>query len=386
MTIRGSQFCVLLKTLYLGFLLSFSQLLFSEPTELKITENSFFEIVGTDIQSTQFANELSDYVAEFILKEFAEDDYLPTRKILVQLLNKDTAFSEDKSYKLNISDLGFVTLNVAWDESLSLPKMIEALVVSFVQSLGYANYGHLFLDECPSKAWLLKGLSQNIYLSLRPSVSRLFYEKAILDGFDPNHLKAKLSDMSVPSEAQSFALYRLINSYPISRVDRLKIYKQSLLGKDSSQLILSAFGLETVESLRSTLSSFLNTQLKNNSAQFESLASSKNWLEVLGDFSSIEIKSTKAKDNSLHLLWENRADPAVVQFIEARIRLISLALNQINPLYYNAAQSLALTYQKILDGVEEWELLFYFSDFLGELDKANAVSLEITRQLQSERP
>ena len=386
MTIRGSQFCVLLKTLYLGFLLSFSQLLFSEPTELKITENSFFEIVGTNIQSTQFANELSDYVAEFILKEFAEDDYLPTRKILVQLLNKDTAFSEDKSYKLNISDLGFVTLNVAWDESLSLPKMIEALVVSFLQSLGYANYGHLFLDECPSKAWLLKGLSQNIYLSLRPSVSRLFYEKAILDGFDPNHLKAKLSDMSVPSEAQSFALYRLINSYPISRVDRLKIYKQSLLGKDSSQLILSAFGLETVESLRSTLSSFLNTQLKNNSAQFESLASSKNWLEVLGDFSSIEIKSTKAKDNSLHLLWENRADPAVVQFIEARIRLISLALNQINPLYYNAAQSLALTYQKILDGVEEWELLFYFSDFLGELDKANAVSLEITRQLQSERP
>lgn len=386
MTIRGSQFCVLLKTLYLGFLLSFSQLLFSEPTELKITENSFFEIVGTDIQSTQFANELSDYVAEFILKEFAEDDYLPTRKILVQLLNKDTAFSEGESYKLNISDLGFVTLNVAWDESLSLPKMIEALVVSFVQSLGYANYGHLFLDECPSKAWLLKGLSQNIYLSLRPSVSRLFYEKAILDGFDPNHLKAKLSDMSVPSEAQSFALYRLINSYPISRVDRLKIYKQSLLGKDSSQLILSAFGLETVESLRSTLSSFLNTQLKNNSAQFESLASSKNWLEVLGDFSSIEIKSTKAKDNSLHLLWENRADPAVVQFIEARIRLISLALNQINPLYYNAAQSLALTYQKILDGVEEWELLFYFSDFLGELDKANAVSLEITRQLQSERP
>jgi hypothetical protein len=63
-----------------------------------------------------------------------------------------------------------------------------------------------------------------------------------------------------------------------------------------------------------------------------------------------------------------------------------LALNRINPLYYNATQSLALTYQKILDGVEEWELLYYFSDFLGELDKANAVSMEINRQLQLERP
>ena len=86
------------------------------------------------------------------------------------------------------------------------------------------------------------------------------------------------------------------------------------------------------------------------------------------------------------MLWLNREDPSVVQFIEARILLISYSLNHINPLYYNAAQSLALTYQKILDGVEEWEFLYYFSDFLGELDKANTVSLQITKQLQSQRP
>jgi REP element-mobilizing transposase RayT len=149
---------------------------------------------------------------------------------------------------------------------------------------------------------------------------------------------------------------------------------------------LSSFRYDTVESLSDALSTFLSSKLKNHSAIFESLASSKNWLEALGDFSSIEIESTKAKDNSLHLLWTNREDSEVVQFIEARIRLISLALNRINPLYYNATQSLALTYQKILDGVEEWELLYYFSDFLGELDKANAVSMEINRQLQLERP
>jgi REP element-mobilizing transposase RayT len=166
----------------------------------------------------------------------------------------------------------------------------------------------------------------------------------------------------------------------------LAIVKHALLGKDASQLILSSFRYDTVESLSDALSTFLSSKLKNHSAIFESLASSKNWLETLGDFSSIEIESTKAKDNSLHLLWTNREDPEVVQFIEARIRLISLALNRINPLYYNATQSLALTYQKILDGVEEWELLYYFSDFLGELDKANAVSMEINRQLQLERP
>ena len=109
-------------------------------------------------------------------------------------------------------------------------------------------------------------------------------------------------------------------------------------------------------------------------------------MEAIGDFSSIEIESIESKHNSLHLLWMNREDPKVVQFIKARIQLISLALNQINPLYYNAAQSLALTYQKILDGVEEWELLYYYSDFLAELDQSNTVSLEISKQLQSEFP
>ena len=154
----------------------------------------------------------------------------------------------------------------------------------------------------------------------------------------------------------------------------------------SLQLIYRSFKFDSEESLQNNMHEFLKSQYRNNLPQFESLNASKNWLEALWDFSSIEIQATQAKDNRLHLLWLNREDPSVVQFIEARIRLISYALNQINPLYYNAAQSLGLTYQKVLDGVEEWELLYYFSDFLGELDKANTVSLQIAKQLQSKIP
>ena len=90
------------------------------------------------------------------------------------------------------------------------------------------------------------------------------------------------------------------------------------------------------------MSEFLESQYRNNLPQFESLNASKNWFGSAWGFSSIEIQSTQAKDNSLHLLWLNRKDPSVIQFIEARIRLISYALNQINPLYYNAAQSLVI--------------------------------------------
>ena len=379
-------FYFLKKVLCLVFSLGFSQCLFSEPKELKITENAFFEIVGTDLGSTQFANELSYHVAYSILSDFYQKDYVPSRRILVQLLNTDSTFNDSDFYKLSVSNLGFITLDIQWNESLSLPMMIEALTVSFIQSFGYSSHGERFLYKYPSKAWILKGLSQNIYVSLRPNVARLFYKQAINEGFEAGDLNAKFIANSIPSDAQSFGFYRYIKSNLISRNDRLRILKNALIGKDSLQTIYRAFKFDSEESLQNGLSDFLKLQYRNNLPQFESLSASKNWLEALGDFSSIEIQSTRAKHNSLHLLWLNREDPSVIQFIKARILLISYGLNQINPLYYNAAQSLALTYQKILDGVEEWELLYYFSDFLGELDKANTVSLQISKKLESQLP
>ena len=325
-------------------------------------------------------------MADSILRDFNKRDYVPSRKILVKLFNKKNSLNDDHYYELSISDLGFVTINIYINESLGMPKLIEAMTVSFIQSFGYSIYGRVFLEKYPSKAWILKGLSQNIYVSLRPYVSRIYYEQAIIDGFNAIDCNARFLALSAPSDVQSFGLYRYIKSNQISRKESLRIIKNALLGEDVLPAIYRSFKFDSEESLRNGLGDFLESQYRNNLPQFESLSFSKNWLEALGDFSSIEIQSTQAKHNSLHLLWLNREDPSVVQFIEARIRLISYALNQINPLYYNAAQSLALTYQKILDGLEEWELLYYFSDFLGELDKANTVSLQITKQLQLQRP
>ena len=177
MTISCSHFYFFKKVICLVFLLSFQQFLFSEPAKLKITENSFFEIVGTDLGSTQFTNELSNYVADSILSDFHQKNYVSSRRILVQLLNTESTFKDSAFYELSVSNLGFVTLNIQWNESLGLPILIEALTVSFIQSYGYSSYGELFLDKYPSKAWMLKGLSQNIYVSLRPHVARILFKE-----------------------------------------------------------------------------------------------------------------------------------------------------------------------------------------------------------------
>lgn len=382
MSASDSHFYSLGKIFCLACLLSLLQPLFSEQRDLVVSENSFFEIVGSDIKSSHFINELSEYVAESILLELSQEDYLPPRKVLVQILSNEAEPSGISSYDLNISDLGFITLNLSWNESLSLTETIEALVVSFLQMFGYYNYGDLFLEKSPSNAWLFKGLSNHIYVSLRPNVLRVLYQQAVIEGLDLDCLSAKIADLNCPSDAQSFGFYRFIKSSHVSTKDRLKIFKYALLGENVLKKMPHILRLDSEKSMSDVLNNFLSSQYKNNLAQFESLVSSKKWLEALGDFSSINIPSIKDKHNSLHLLWVNRENPSLVEFIEARIYLISLALNRINPLYYNSAQSLALTYQKILDGSEEWELLYYFSDFLGELDQANAVYRQISQELK----
>ena len=386
MKISNLNFYFYKKVLCLFFFCTFFQILLFAEKELEITENTFFEIVGTDLESTQYVNELSNYVAKSILSDLYLSDYLPARRILVQLLNTENGFRDTKFYELSISDLGFLTVNIQWNESLQLPMLIEALTVSFIQSFGYSIYGDVFLDKYPSKAWLLKGLSSDIYIKLRPNVIRVFYKQAIIDGFEPVHLNGRIFDTSVPSDAQSFGFYRYTKSNLISRKDRIRILQDALLGKDFDHSIYSSSKFESEESMQNNLSEFLKSQYRITFPKFENLNASKSWLESLGEFSSFEIEPLKGKHSSLHLLWVNREDPSIVQFIEARILLISLALNEINPIYYNAAQSLALTYQKILDGVEEWELLYYFSDYLSQFEKANTVSLQISKQLQPMLP
>ena len=111
MTASDSHFYSLGKIFCLACLLSLLQPLFSEQRDLVVSENSFFEIVGSDIKSSHFINELSEYVAESILLELSQEDYLPPRKVLVQLLSNEAEPSGISSYDLNISDLGPFTLS-----------------------------------------------------------------------------------------------------------------------------------------------------------------------------------------------------------------------------------------------------------------------------------
>ena len=76
---------------------------------------------------------------------------------------------------------------------------------------------------------------------------------------------------------------------------------------------------------------------------------------------------------TLHEVWENREDEQIQSLLKSRLQLIALVSVRINPVYYNALQSLALVYQKMLSGDNEWDSYLFLSDFLKDLDSAERI-------------
>ncbi len=369
--------------------------------DLAYSANRYFDIVGNETRSVLYIQQLSEFVSEKVLSELDESDFTLTRKILVQLYPfSDSANTSSDSlkvmhppYTLSISDLGFVTASFNWNESLDLYSCIEGIVASFIQAYGYATYGNIFLELCPSKSWYIQGISADIYLSLRPKVSRLFYEKAASLPIEevlsyrgsfklPSSALINITDSKILVNPKSHVWYQWIKEMPLNPNLRRNVYNKAIRGEDSLGYLWNALDLRDGWILDEEFKTFLDKKRRVQQAHFMELDISMSWLESIGDLSSLEFTSLpKINDLNLSNLWRYRKNTEVVSLIEARMELLSLALNRINPVYFNAAQSLILTFERIIRGEDQWESLYYLSDYLEELDRANLIKETIEAKL-----
>ena len=112
------------------------------------------------------------------------------------------------------------------------------------------------------------------------------------------------------------------------------------------------------------------------------IESSKLWLESLSNLSLVSLSSIPEINNkNLIELWDYRGNTDLRSLIDARIELITLALNRINPLYYNAAHSLALTYNSVLNSSNRWECISFLAQYLEDLDLAVSMHEDILKNL-----
>lgn len=357
----------------------------SKQSDLIVSENRYFEIVGRDARSVAYAAQLSSFIAESILDELSDSSYINPRTVLVQL-NKAGISEGSEAYRVEISQLGFVTLSIQWDGELDLYATIESLVAGFIQAYGYASYGDAYLVRSPAKAWIIQALASTAYAQLRPKMARSFYVQAARATFDFELFDARLGSAIAPYPipAQSFALYRWIQKQPLRAADKQRIIRSALLGTSHAESLPEICSIESQTAFKKLWAQFLRVEQGKHLGQFMDLKRSKAWLESLAGFSEMTLEG---KTQSVHLslgnLWSQRKAPDLRRTLEARIQLISMALSRINPLYYNAAQSLALTYQTLLDASHEWEVLSFFSEYLEAMDRAQSIHKQIAEALDS---
>lgn len=353
-------------------------------SDLIVSENRHFQIVGRDAPSVAYISQLSSFIAESVLVELADPRYDNSRTVLVQL--NEVSPGGTQAYSVQISQLGFVTLSIYWQDKLDLYSTIEGLVCGFIQAYGYASYGALYSVPVPANAWIIQALASNAYVQLRPKMARSFYLEAegapfnflLFEGRFGNSLE------SHPMAAQSFALYRWMKKQSLSAGNKQKIIRSALQGIGSLENLLGHCSVESKTAFLEIWKAFLQQEQAKYRGQFFDLNRSKVWLESLASFSEISFETdTQFEDLRVQSLWSQRESPEFRRTLEARIELITMALSRINPLYYNAAQSLALSYQTLLDAEYKWELLYYFADYLQAMDRAQELHAQITEALEA---
>ena len=360
---------ILLK-LFAFTILYLQVLLASSETKLVTSENDYFEIIGTDLKSVSFLNDLSVFTASVIQNELSFSFKDPPRKVLVRLRE----FDDVDFYSCPISEDGSITLNFNWNESLSLEHAIEGITIAFIQSYCFSNFGNQFLDQTIYKAWSIQCLSALVEIRLRPKTEKLFWSDS-----ETNTLSVEFFDHSFFSsdrvvKKNAFLIWEIIKASSFSKKEKRVLFLKSFQGMNVLEALNAAYQkklndpnfnfIEQYPTLYSTAYNLITEQ-------FETLEKSREWLNAMTKLHVAEGKSEELM--TLHEVWENREDEQIQSLLKSRLQLIALVSVRINPVYYNALQSLALVYQKMLSGDNEWDSYLFLSDFLKDLDSAERI-------------
>ena len=342
----------------------------SSETKLVTSENDYFEIIGSDLKSVSFLNDLSVFTASVIQNELSFSFNDPPRKVLVRLRE----FDDVDSYICPISEDGSITLNFNWNDSLSLNKAIEGLTIAFIQSYCFSNYGNQFLDQTIYKAWSIECLSALVEIRLRPKTEKLYWS-----GIEANALSVEFFDhqffsTNKVSKKNAFLIWKVIKTSRLSKKERRAILFKSFQGLNALGTLNEVFQKELSDPNFNFIESYsllYSSAFDSINEQFESLEKSREWLNAMTKLHVTKEQSEQLM--TLHEVWENRKDEQIQSLLQSRLQLIALVSVRINPVYYNALQSLALVYQKILSGDKEWDSYLFLSDFLQDFDSAERI-------------
>ncbi|MFW5874488.1 MAG: hypothetical protein ACOCVJ_03720 [Verrucomicrobiota bacterium] len=362
---------------------------YAREDRLTTRENTYFEIVGPDSQSVSTVDELSEHLAETCLQLLATAKNPMPRRILVTLKGAESVDFEG-DYLIRLEPRGFVTLHFRWEEDLDLENTVYALTRALLIQYVYSNYG----SSAPPKmrAWPVSAIASIAYLRLRPAQTIGFLEE----------MKAERSPPTLEAILQAALM-----EVPVDRADRRGYWAWTVL-KRQAGMPLSTFraflgeglqGNEVLTRLEEVLGpakedaeeaedfdieawwrAAMARELARRLEPFQGMDPSLRWLEALSDVSGLQ-EASDASPITLRSLWKLREEEAVREALSARVEILRLGLEQVNPAYFNSAQSLGALYETVLEGERSYEFIAALTRFLTDFEDMRRLHEEVTAAL-----
>ncbi len=315
--------------------------------------NSHFEIVGLDVRSVSFVNELSAFAIQIADRYLDRRGMTFPRPILVSLRPEAHAPFEG-DYRIRIEERGSVELDIRWEESTTLEGTCRALSEALL--VQYAVYNHGLGGAANLRAWPVEALAQEIYIALRPAYFIDLVEQARLRELPEltSVAEAPLHASDTEDLTYSYWLLEVMKSGGLDRPVVRSLFQQAVAGIDIEEALAAA--VQPTEPTDELLpvemwwSGQVAALLGREYEVVETMETSREWLASLARFNApLELESDAVTLN-LRSIWKHRAQSEVQELIRARYEILLLRMARINPAYYNPARSLGVLYEALLDG------------------------------------
>ncbi len=339
---------------------------------LRIASNEYFEVVGLDLRSVSYVNELSRFTVEIAERYLDREGLAFPTPILISLRPDEHADFEGDS-RLRLAERGSVQLDVRWEDSMTLERSCQVICEALLVQYAVYNYGFEAVSRL--RAWPVSALSHDVYFSLRPSnlIELLNRSRENEVPLLTAVLESSQADMGAAGAGSAFGYWLLqaMKGSSLPRITVRRLFQQAVAGIDVEEALASA--VQAPEPTAELVSGQtwwqgqMDALLGQEYEVIESMDISHGWLVNLARFDTPLMLESEAVTLNLRSLWMHRAQPEVREMVQARYEILRLRMARINPAYYNSARSLGVLYEGILKDASSHKylhsLVIYLSDW-----------------------
>ena len=348
-------------------------------SKLRTVRNNYFEVVGLDLRSVTYVNELSAFAVQIAQRYLEREGMAFPQPILISL-RPEAHVDFEGDYRIRVRERNSVQLDLRWEESMTLPLATRTIAEALLLQYSIFNFGTEASKSI--RAWPIEALSAEVYYGLRPGIFLEFLNRRRAQPeLSLTELAETLRATVSPASDDGYWLFAAMKTSSLKRAAVVALFQQALAGIDieeglTAALPASDLSAETVSG-QAWLSGQIGALLEQEYNVIESMDISRAWLQALASLDEpIALESGDEKLN-LRSLWTHRLDPSVQELVRARYEILLLRMGRVNPAYFNPARSLGVLYEGILTGVPAHEYLHYLTLYLSDWEDAKRMQAEV---------